>query len=97
MDYHITWSPRAASHLEEICAYIARDSKHYAAIFAQNVLKLVASIPSFPKSGRVVPEYSDENIREHLYQNYRIVYRIAKDSIQIAAICHGARQLTNTM
>ena len=93
MAYNIRWSPRAASHFEEICDYIARDSKYYAALFAKKVNTIVKSIPQFPKAGRIVPEYGDENLREKIYGNYRIVYRIKEGLIEIVAICHGARPL----
>ena len=45
------------------------------------------------KAGRVVPEYGDEAICERIYQNYRIVYRLKSDTIEIVAITHGARPL----
>lgn len=86
MDYSLKWSPRAALHFEEICDYIARDSKYYSALFAKRIISIVKSIPHFPKAGRIVPEYNDEN--------YRIVYRIKSEVIiEIVAICHGARPL----
>ena len=84
-------------HFEGICDYIARDSRHYAALFARKILLLVKAIPQFPKAGRIVPEYNDENLREKLYENYRIVYRVKKDVIEIVAICHGARPLENIL
>jgi len=93
MAYQIRWSPQGASSLEEICQYIARDSEHYAAFFAKKINEIVKSIPHFPQSGRIVPEYGDENIREKIYQNYRIVYRLKADVVEIAAICHGAKIL----
>jgi len=95
MAYSIRWSPKAVSHLEGICDYIARDSRHYAALFARKILSLVKAIPQFPKAGRIVPEYNDENLREILYENYRIVYRVKEEVIEIVAICHGARPLEN--
>lgn len=91
MDYRIKWSPRAASHLEQICEFIAQDSEIVVRIFATKILKIVEDIPLFPKSGRIVPEYNDKNLREHIFGNYRIVYRLKKDLIEIAAICHSAR------
>lgn len=68
MAYKIRWSPRAASHFEEICDYIAKDSKYYAALFSKKVNAIVKSIPQFPKAGRIVPEYMDENLREKIYE-----------------------------
>lgn len=97
MAYHIKWSPRAASHFEGICDYIAKDSKYYSALFAKKVISIVKAIPQFPKAGRVVPEYNDENLREKIYENYRIVYRIKVEVIEIVAICHGSRLLENIL
>lgn len=95
MAFKIIWSPRAASNLEEICDYISKDSEYYAALFAKRVIRLIKKIPDFQKSGRIVPEYNDENLREKIYGNYRIVYRIQNEAIEIAAICHGSRLLEN--
>lgn len=89
----IRWSPRAVSNFEDICDYIARDSEYYASLFAKRVNSLVKNIPQFPKAGRVVPEYGDENIREKIYENYRIVYRIKEEMVEIVAICHAAKPL----
>jgi len=63
MAYKIRWSPRAASTLEEICSYIARDSEYYAALFAKRVIALIETLPKFPRSGRIVPEYGEDNLR----------------------------------
>jgi len=93
----IRWSPRAASNFEEICNYIAKDSEHYAWLFAKRINDIVKSIPQFPLAGRIVPEYKDENLREKIYQNYRIVYRIKENIIEIVAICHGAKLLNNVL
>ena len=95
MAKRIKWSPRAADSFEEICNYIARDSGYYASVFAKRIVSLVKAIPDFPKSGRIVPEYQNENIREKIYQNYRIVYRIKKEVIEIAVISHGSKLLND--
>ena len=97
MAYSIRWSPRAASNFEGICEYIAKDSKYYAALFAKKVNAIVRAIPQFPKAGRIVPESNDENLREKIYESYRIVYRIKAEVIEIVAICHGARRLENIL
>ena len=99
MAHRLIWSPRAASHLEDICEYITLDSTAYAAIFAQRILSIVKSIPKFPESGRIVPEYDNPDLREKLYGNYRIVYRLkaSEKLIEIAAICHSARQIVHVL
>ncbi len=93
MAYQIKWSPRSASNLEEICDYIAKDSEYYARLFAKRIIAIIKDVPKFPKAGRIVPGYEDENLREKVYQNYRIVYRLKGDIVEIVAICHGARLL----
>ncbi len=95
MAYKIRWSPQAASNFEDICNYIAKDSEYYAALFAKKVNVIVKTIPQFPKSGRIVPEYENENLREKIYENYRIVYRLKEGVVEIVAICHGAKLLDN--
>ncbi len=87
----IIWSPDAADDLESICDYIAEDSDYYARVFANGVIKAIERLMIFPESGRVVPEYDQKDIREIIFQNYRIVYRVRSDTIEIVAITHGAR------
>lgn len=93
MALQLKWSPSAVAHLESICDYIALDSPYYASVFAKKVMNLVKLLTRFPKMGRVVPEYNNENLREKIYGNYRIVYRLKKNMVEIAAICHGSRLL----
>jgi len=87
------WFLRSVFNFNYICCYIGRDTEFYAALFAKKIMVIVKSIPQFPKSGRIVPEYGDENLREKIYENYRIVYRIKDEFVEIVAICHCAMVL----
>ena len=49
----------------------------------------------FPLSGGIVPEFSDENIREWFAYSYRVIYQIDIDVVTIAAIIHGKRLLNS--
>ena len=89
----LIWSPRAAADLEETCQYISKDSEHYAKLFASRVVALVETIAQFPMMGRIVPEYQQDNLRERIFQDYRIVYRVKPEAVEIVAIVHGARLL----
>lgn len=86
----IIWSPNASNDLESICEFIAIDSEYYARLFAKRVIKAIERLTVFPESGRIVPEYNSRNIREIIYQNYRIVYRIKSETAEIVTIVHGA-------
>ena len=87
----IIWSPDAAIGLEAICDYIAKDSEHYARLFAQGIINAIERLLIFPESGRIVPEYNQKDLREIIFQNYRIVYMIKSDTVEIVTITHGAR------
>ena len=89
----LIWSPKAIADLEEICDYLAQDSEYYAKLFVQRVVALVERIGEFPKAGRIVPEYQREDLRERIFQSYRIVYLVKHDVVEIVAIVHGARLL----
>jgi plasmid stabilization system protein ParE len=41
--------------------------------------------------GRIVPELSAPVIREIFVYRYRLMYRLAQDSVEILAFIHGAR------
>ena len=89
----VRWSFTAASELEEICAYIGKDSPHYASLFAERILAATRRAGQFPQFGRIVPEYDDPAIREVIYQGYRVVYRLSGEAVEITQICHGAKPL----
>ena len=49
-----------------------------------------------PKVGRIVPEKNDENIRELIEGNYRIIYEIrGEDRIEVLLVHHSSRPLGN--
>lgn len=87
----LIWSPDAVNDLEAICDYIAKDSEHYARVFAQGTINAIERLKIFPESGRIVQEYNQKDIREIIFQNYRIVYRIKPSAIEIVTIMHGAK------
>jgi addiction module RelE/StbE family toxin len=89
----IIWTEPAVDDLESIKNYIARDSEIYALQFVQKIINCIEKVCSFPKIGREVPEANNKNIREVIFSNYRIIYRIKRESILILAIIHGARDV----
>lgn len=91
MAYQVVWSPRAVDDVEAIAAYIAEDSIAYARSVAQRIVASTRRLGSFPMSGRVVPEFGEENIREVFAYSYRIIYRVKGHTVTIAAVVHGKR------
>jgi toxin ParE1/3/4 len=93
MAYRVEWSPRAVEDLEAIVQYIAADSTAYAAAVVQTILNTTRKLSPFPFSGRVVPELDGASIREWFAYSYRIIYRVDKETVTIAAVIHGKRLL----
>jgi toxin ParE1/3/4 len=87
----LMWSSQALADLDAACEFISRDSPKYAYLFAQHIVALIETIPQHPMLGAVVSEYGREDLRERLFQNYRIVYRVRKDGVEIVTLVHGAR------
>jgi toxin ParE1/3/4 len=50
-------------------------------------------IADLPYSGRKVPEYEADDVRELIEYPYRVIYRIKTAQIDVLAVIHGARQL----
>ena len=87
----VVWTPQAIVDVEEIRNYISRDSRHYAAVVVEQIMRAVERLEQFPRSGRSVPERPDSTLRELLCGNYRIVYRVTDDLIEVVTVFHGAR------
>ena len=62
--------------LDSITDYIAQDSLRYAQEFGNDIFKRIEQLKEFPKSGRIVPEFRNEEMRELIMGKYRIVYRL---------------------
>jgi len=89
----VHWTDNSIDHLLGIYEYIARNSQIYAKRTVDRIIRRSEQIAEFPMSGRKVPEYEAENIREIIEKPYRIIYRIKSDQIDILAVVHGAQLL----
>ncbi|OQB52129.1 MAG: Plasmid stabilization system protein [Deltaproteobacteria bacterium ADurb.Bin151] len=89
----IIWSPLAVDRAAEIAEYIALDKSSAARKWISTLFAKVEKLSSSPKIGRVVPEIGDQQFREMIYGNYRIIYRIEKKQLSILTIRHGKQIL----
>lgn len=89
----VRWTDKARRHLRAIHDYIATDSPKYATRTVDRITRKGERLKRFPLLGHVVPEYEVESVRQVLEGNYRIIYRVRPDSVQILAVIHAARQM----
>ena len=89
----IEWTDPALDDLQAIRDYIGRDSPYYARRFLERVFDAAEHLQTHPQLGRLVSEADRPDVRELVYQGYRIIYRISTDRIQILAVIHGSRDV----
>ena len=89
----IVWSELAKKHLSEIDTYIAEGSPFYSIIFIDKLIAAIEKIGAYPRCGRGVPEFGQENLREVIFREYRIVYSVGSDTVTVVAIVHGAMDI----
>ena len=54
-------------------------------------LELAQSLADLPMRGRVVPEIGEQSVREVFVFNYRLLYEVFDDRIEIMWLLHAAR------
>jgi len=89
----IEWTPSAVSDVKSLRDFIGRDSVSYAGRFVQRIIEAIENTPAYPMMGRKVPEALDDNIREILFHEYRIMYRVETSRILVLMVIHGSRDL----
>jgi len=88
----VIWTPGARTDLDEIVAYIARDSLPSALAFLEEAFTAAESLLTLSERGRVVPELNDPRVRELFVKRYRLLYEVHEQEIHVLAVLHGARE-----
>lgn len=89
----VIFSARAIRDIEQIHAYIAKDSVRYADAQVRRIINAADLIETFPRGGRVVPEIERDAFREVIVGNYRVIYYLeGEDRAEILVVFHGRRR-----
>ncbi|CCI26247.1 MULTISPECIES: type II toxin-antitoxin system RelE/ParE family toxin [Microcystis] len=91
----VFWTETAVNHLSAIYNYISQNSPQYAQRLVERLTRRSEQIANFPFSGRLVPEFETEQIREVIEVSYRIIYYIKPEQIDVIAVLHAARNIEN--
>ena len=92
----VHWTNTAEGHLDAIFDYIAQNSPEYAKRMVDRITRRSQQIAEYPLSGRSVPEYDFNQIREVIEGPYRIIYHIKADQIDVLAVIHGAMNILHS-
>ena len=92
---NVVWTEPALSQLDAIYEYIAHTSPEYALRIIDRLTRRSIQIAEFPFSGRMVPEYESNEVREVLEWPYRTIYLIRSEQsrVEVLAVVHGSRLL----
>ena len=83
---NVHWTRNAIGHLANIYEYIGLNSTIYANRMVDKIIRRSEQIADQPYSGRKVPEYDADDIRELIEKPYRI----KPNQIDVVAVIHGA-------
>jgi plasmid stabilization system protein ParE len=89
-------SAQSQRDLRDIRKFIARDAPETASAYIRRLKLAVRRLRSFPYTGSVVRELVNPAIREVYFGQYRLIYEIASDRVEILTVFHGARLLDET-
>jgi toxin ParE1/3/4 len=90
----ITFAASAIKDLEDMQTYYSDEGAPDAGkrLIAE-IIARVERLGAHPLSGRVVPEFNAEHLREIIYPPFRIVYRSDKNKVRIVRIWRSERLL----
>lgn len=90
----IHYTTRFVHELDEQADYLAQYSTTRASLMVNSIFRQLDFLRQYPQMGRMVPEFGNENVRELLYRQYRIIYRlISAERIDVLAFQTGLRPL----
>ncbi|MBC7515247.1 MAG: type II toxin-antitoxin system RelE/ParE family toxin [Alkalinema sp. FL-bin-369] len=98
---NVYWTETAIQHLSSLYTYLSQTSPAYAqrtiddqrSVVDHRITRCSQQIATFPNSGRVVPEFYNDRIREIIEGKYRIIYTLQSNQIEVLAVLHGAQSI----
>lgn len=90
----ITFAASALRDLEDLQAYYTgEDVPETGKRLTAEIFARIERLGAHPLSGRMVPEFQVEHLREIIYPPFRIVYRHDKNKVRIVRIWRSERLL----
>jgi len=86
------WTDAALNQLEAIRDYLWQTSPDYARRIVERLVNRTEQVAAFPRSGRMVPEYEIDDVRQVIESSYRLIYLIKEDQVEILAVIHTSRR-----
>jgi len=92
--HRITFALSAVVDLEEVRRwYVEQDAPEVGERLLGEIVTAIERLADFPESGRVVPEFGVEGLREVVHPPFRIVYRLEAERVRIVRVWRSERLL----
>ncbi len=85
----VVWTQQAFLRLADIYDFIAADSAESAEHLVDRLEQRAENLVRFPESGRRIPELPASELQEVIEGNYRLVYRVGRERIEIVTVFEG--------
>lgn len=82
------WSPLAIEKATQFATTIALDKPMVVDKWLNELFGCVQRLTELPYSGKMVSEIQRKDIREVFHGNYRIIYKLTTDQVQILTVRH---------
>jgi addiction module RelE/StbE family toxin len=89
----VNWSDQSKKDLRAIAEYFGQSSQTYAQYIVTNIYSSVSELKEHPKIGRKVPELDLEFFRERIVEDYRIIYLLQENFVEVMTIVHSRQDL----
>lgn len=92
--YKVSIPPSVITELEDYFDFIARDSITNAVRWYRNIQERILSLKQNPKRCPVAVEsrYRSYEIRHLIVGQYRVLFRIQDDTVEVLHVRHGSRK-----
>lgn len=92
----INWTPQSIEDIHNIREYYQDKSEKYSEQLTDKFFEKAELLEKHPLIGRIVPELDKSHLREIIYKNYRIIYRVVSDKrLDILTIHNSFRPLSD--
>jgi toxin ParE1/3/4 len=99
-NYIVKWTATAEHDLDSIIGFIAEDSLDETMKLLEKTRKQAAGLLALPERGRIVPELKEHEIilyQEIILAPWRMIYRIAGQTVYVLAVFDARRNLEDIL
>ncbi|MBI5284874.1 MAG: type II toxin-antitoxin system RelE/ParE family toxin [Chloroflexi bacterium] len=93
----VVWAREALRNLDTIGDYMMDAAPESAVALVSGIIDAMEPVASFPRMGRVVPEFGLDELREIIFESFRIVYAIDGETVSVVSVFHAAMDVATRL